>query len=156
MPDVPKVEIALWRADAVVSFALLAVLLAPVLTACSPTSIGTDETRAVPAGAVQASAPDGDPRFAASWAGRDRITVTTWGSSSCPTGPVRIERTGPQEVEVEVRATGDEDDCTADLSPTTSTVVLPEGVDDGAPLAVLVDDGGETGTRLTLPARGTG
>ena len=69
---------------------------------------------------------------------------------------MRIERTGPQEVEVEVRATDGRDDCTLDLSPTTNTVALPDGVDDGAPLDVVVDDGGETRARVTLPAPGAG
>ena len=55
-----------------------------------------------------------------------------------------------------MRATDDEDDCTADLSPPTSTVALPEGVDGAAPLDVVVDDGGETRARVTPPAPGTG
>jgi hypothetical protein len=61
-----------------------------------------------------------------------------------------MERTDAQEVEVRVRRTDRDDVCTLDASPTTSEVVLPEGVSTDAPLNVLIDVGDETEYRLTL------
>jgi hypothetical protein len=121
-----------------------------MLAGCSPSSIGTNETREEPVGAVQATNSRGAPRVSAAWISPDTIAVTTWGSSSCATRSVRIERTGAHEVEVRVRRTDGRDGCTADASPTTNEVVLPDGVSTGGPLAVVVDDGGEISPRLTL------
>jgi hypothetical protein len=78
------------------------------------------------------------------------LLAEAWGSSSCATRPVRIERTGAQEVELRVRRTDGREACTVDASPTTNEVVLPDGVSTEAPLEVVIDDGGEQHVRLTL------
>lgn len=128
-----------------------------LLVGCSPSSIGTNETREEPAGAVRATTSRGEPGVSAAWLDAGTIAVTTWGSSSCATRPVRIERTQEHEVEVRVRRTDRDDVCTADASPTTSEVALPDGVPTDAPLHVVVDADGGTEHRLTLqppPAQG--
>jgi hypothetical protein len=126
------------------------VLLLPLLVACSLSSTGANETRAEPPGAVQATNSRGEPAVSAAWIDPRSIAVTTWGSSSCATRPVRIERTDEQEVEVRVRRTERGRDCTADAAPTTNQVVLPEGVSKDGPLDVVIDADGGTDYRLKL------
>ncbi len=83
--------------------------------------------------------------------------MTTWGSSSCATRPVRIERTAEHEVEVRVRRTDRGRDCTADAAPTTNEVVLPDGVSTDSPLDVVIDADGGTDYRLRVdPPQGAG
>lgn len=127
-------------------------LLLPLLAACTPTSIGTDEVREEPAGAVQVLNSRGVPRVSATWLSPDTIAVTTWGSSSCATRPVEIERSGAHEVAVRVRRTEDAAGCTADAAPTTNQVRLPRGISDDAALDVVIDDGAPTAARITLPS----
>lgn len=129
---------------------LLLTLLLPLLVGCSPSSIGKNEIRAEPPGAVQATHSRGEPAVSAAWIDPRSIAVTTWGSSSCATRPVQIERTDKQEVEVRVRRTDRGDDCTADTAPTTNEVALPDGVLTAGPLDVAIDAGDDTAYRLTL------
>ena len=138
---------------------LLALLpLLCLLAGCSPpTSIGTNESQAEPVGAVQVTDDRGQPRVSAAWIDPSTIAVTTWGSSSCPTRPVKIERTTESEVEVRVQRTDDGGDCDADIAPTTNEVDLPSGVSTAAPLDVVVHVGEGPIPRLTLrpPPDGT-
>lgn len=90
------------------------------------------------------------------WAdGGRRLAVTTYGSSSCPTGPQRVEVTGAQEVRVEIEPLfPGRDPCTADMAPRTTDVELPEGVSADAPLTVLLDHDGEQEEVVLSPAGG--
>lgn len=60
------------------------------------------------------------------------LDIVTWGSGSCPYVPVEIERLANDRVRVvmEERSNSDSEVCTADLSPTVSTVQLPDDVED--------------------------
>jgi hypothetical protein len=130
---------------------LLVVGLLPMLAACSaPTSIGSNEVRREPSGAVRATDGRGDPRVSATWVERDVIVVTTWGSGSCPKRPVEIERKGDHKVKVRVRRTERAEACTADLGPTSNSVRLPKGVSKDGPLEVIIDDNGGASAHLTL------
>jgi hypothetical protein len=128
---------------------MLLMLLA-LLVGCSPSSIGTNETREEPAGAGQAMNPRGEPRVSAAWVEAGTIAITTWGSSSCPTRPVKIERVSESDVEVRVQRTDGTDDCSADAAPTTNQVDLPSGVSTAVPLDVVVHDGQGPIPRLVL------
>ncbi|MFD2094173.1 hypothetical protein [Blastococcus deserti] len=87
-----------------------------------------------------------------SWAdGGRRLAVTTWGSSSCPTGPGDVEVVGAREVRVEITFLfPGRDPCTADVAPRTTAVDLPEGVTADQPLTVVLDHDGEE-ERVELP-----
>jgi hypothetical protein len=101
----------------------------------------------VPGIAAGESAPpqstaDQTPNPFAAWASKPRqIYVTTWGSSSCPRLPTSIESDGPRRIHITTsdNVWSDDEGCTADLGPTTSTVTLPKDVADSAPLAVTID-----------------
>lgn len=108
-------------------------LLLPLVVACTLTSIGTGEAREEPEGAVQVLNSRGVPRVSAAWRSPDTIVVTTWGSSSCATCPVSIERSGAHEVAVRVRRTEDAAGCTADAVPTSNDVRLPDPCVNGRP-----------------------
>lgn len=56
------------------------------------------------------------------------LTVTTYGSSSCPMRIASVEATASNRLDVSFRPPGQEL-CTADLAPHHETVPLPEGVD---------------------------
>ncbi len=90
------------------------------------------------------------------WAdGGRRLAVTTYGSSSCPTGPERVEVVGAQEVRVEIEPLfPGRDPCTADMAPRTTEVELPEGVSAAEPLTVLLDHDGEQEQVVLSPAGG--
>jgi hypothetical protein len=127
-------------------------LTAGLLAGCSaPSSIGTDETvHRLPAGSIRAMDSRGDPRAAVAWVAADQIAVTTFGSSSCPKRPVKIERENDHRVRVRVRRTERANGCNADLSPTTSNVRLPRGLATDAPLEVVIDDGATRSPHLTV------
>ncbi len=90
------------------------------------------------------------------WAeGGRRLAVTTYGSSSCPTGPRKVEAVGAQEVRVEVEPLfPGRDPCTADMAPRTTEVELPQGVSADVPLTVLLDHDGEQEQVVLFPAGG--
>jgi hypothetical protein len=60
------------------------------------------------------------------------LDIVTWGSSSCPYVPVDAKRLAEDRVRVvmEKRSNSDSKECTADLSPTVTTVQLPDDVDE--------------------------
>ena len=75
------------------------------------------------------------------------MSLTTYGSSSCPNVPVGVEVSGPQRLHVRVAEDHSESRsandgiayvCTDDLGPTTSVVELPEGIDPQAQLTIVV------------------
>lgn len=88
--------------------------------------------------------------FAARWDSEGRyLLVTTFGSSSCAHGLDLITLVGPQRIEL---STGLDESvarsCTADLAPFRNEIVVPEGVDRGADLTIILGD-----RHLTLPAQ---
>jgi hypothetical protein len=84
-----------------------------------------------------------------------RLAITLWGSGSCPTLPTSLVVLSPNRVRIVASDDWRNATCTADLSPTTSVVVLPRpAVDVTSPLTVdvLLPDGPleppPTGARL--------
>jgi hypothetical protein len=69
------------------------------------------------------------------------LAVVTWGSSSCPSGPHRIEVAADQEIEVRLGPLfPDRDTCTADMSGHVTVVELPQGVTPTKPLVARFGD----------------
>lgn len=81
----------------------------------------------------------------------DQVAITTWGSGSCPDLPTSVTGHGAHEVDIttaEYKPEKPGSACTADLSPTTSTVKVTSGVDVAASLTLVVD-----GKAIQLSAR---
>ncbi|MGY1804503.1 hypothetical protein ACI78T_14585 [Blastococcus sp. SYSU D00922] len=88
-----------------------------------------------------------------SWTDDGHLSVTAYGSSSCPAGPTRVRATGPQEIEVDIDLLfPDRDPCTADMSPTTTEVELPDGVSPDDELTVHLRYGEDRETIVLPPA----
>lgn len=89
--------------------------------ASTPTPVPSPPTAAVPLeveGATDSGDPDGFDQVQA-WATPDTLTITSYGSSSCPNVPsITSVDDSANRVEVELVA-DDEGPCTADFSPTT-------------------------------------
>lgn len=80
-----------------------------------------------------------------------RLALATWGSSTCPSLPVRAKVTRPDTLRVDVRMeAGKGQVCTMDLGPTTTRIgVDPALTEDGA-VQLLVEFGkGREDVRLT-------
>lgn len=100
----------------------------------------------------QGAAPNATPVSptgpAAAWADDRTLLVVTWGSGSCPNLPGAVTRGQYGEVRItteEWHPPGS-NGCSMDLSPTTSTVRVPDGVDVTGPVTVTID-----GQAVTLP-----
>ena len=90
-----------------------------------------------------------------SWAGDgEQLSVTTYGSSSCPTGPSDVEVVGEQELRVRIEARfPDRDPCTADMAVSSAVIELPRGISADEELTVrLRYDDGEEQTVVLPPA----
>ncbi len=72
--------------------------------------------------------------------GAGRLVLTTWGSSSCPWTPVRIEPAGPGALRLVLGYAGEPGAaCTADMAPTTARLgVDPALTRDGQVELLLV------------------
>jgi hypothetical protein len=69
------------------------------------------------------------------------LGVVTYGSSSCPDGPVGLEVVAEQEIHVRLgRLFPDRDPCTADVSGHVTVVELPPGVAPSKPLVARFAD----------------
>lgn len=106
----------------------------------------------VPSGVVALPA---DPRDVVVRSGPDQLSIVTWGSSKCPTVPTRIQPIARNELHITMgsRASGGLASgafCTTDLTGSTSAFQLPGSIDTGAPLVVVVSDGGNS-TSVTIP-----
>ena len=118
-----------------------AVGLGMLLTACSGgerPEVVQATSREVPVSAVSVSTTGP----AAAWAADGALQVVTWGSGSCPNLPTSVKADGANHVRVateEWRPPGS-NGCSADLSPTTSTVAVPEGIDVSSAVTVTIDD----------------
>lgn len=78
------------------------------------------------------------------------LYVVTFGSSSCPTVANEITVVEGASLAVELIETGGAV-CTADYSPTTSTVAVPDGIDNAVPQVLTI---GELGEVTVPPATG--
>lgn len=117
---------------------LLAFLLLPasLLGGCSPTALSV--TPVVPD--ISQGAPDRELEIAhktvdevtVSWLTTGELAITSSGSSSCPLVVVGIVEDIPAQIVLEVAAT--EDNCTADIALTTSTLPAPSGWETATPL----------------------
>lgn len=68
----------------------------------------------------------------------DRLAITTWGSSSCPTVPTQLKVRGRQHIQVSL-SNAYKRMCTMDMAPTTSEIALPrQRVDAKRPFTVDV------------------
>ena len=89
-----------------------------------------------------------------SWDG-GRLSVTTYGSSSCPSGPTDVDVVGDQELDVWIEPLfPDRDPCTADMAPRTTEVELPDGVSSAEELTVRLRYGDEHQETVVLPPAG--
>jgi len=89
------------------------------------------------------------------WADDGHLSVTTRGSSSCPTGPGEVAVTGEQEVVVGIEPVfPDRDPCTADIAPRTTEVALPRGVSAEEELTVRLRYGNGDEETVVLPPAG--
>jgi hypothetical protein len=69
------------------------------------------------------------------------LGVVTFGSSSCPSGPLGIEVVAEQEIEIRLGPLfPDRDPCTADMSGHVTVVELPSGVTPTKPLVAHFGD----------------
>ena len=118
-----------------------------LLTACSrggPPEVVLATSRVVPDNAVSASATGP----AAAWAADGALELVTWWSGYCPHLPTSVEADGANRVRVKTKEwhPPGSNGCSADMSPTTSTVRVPDGVDVTRPVTVTID-----GQAVTLP-----
>lgn len=105
------------------------------------TSWGTGAPTGADEGAIDVADPSGGAaRVAASLTSMDQLLVTTWGSSSCPRLPESVVAEGSSVVvgTKEFNLFGGSG-CTADASPTTSSVPVPAGITVAGSLRVVVD-----------------
>lgn len=58
-----------------------------------------------------------------------QLTVTLWGSTSCPAFPTAIEWANSSTLEITMRVPDGSQGCTADLSPYSHVILRPEGGD---------------------------
>lgn len=69
------------------------------------------------------------------------LGVVTYGSSSCPSGPLGIEVVAEQEIEIRLGPLfPDRDVCSADMSGHVTVVELPQGVTPAKPLVARFGD----------------
>ena len=86
------------------------------------------------------SAPLGGRPYVVIHAGQRTLSLTTEGSSSCPTLPTGISAPVPTRLDITVSRGSVDRICTANIAPTTGVVALPAGVDASAVTAVTVTD----------------
>lgn len=120
--------------------ATAALSIGVLVTACSGggmPEVVLATSRAVPPSAVSASATGP----AAAWAADGALELVTWGSGFCPNLPTSVEADGTTRVSVKTEEWHPPGTygCTADLTPTTSTVRVPDGIDVTSPVTVTID-----------------
>lgn len=138
------------RTTAPAAAALAALAFGAALTACTgpaltPWSLADDSYP----GLAQTADPTGGSAFdtspRAEWLeGGRSISITTWGSSSCPPVPTALEATAPDAVTVHFEPSPF-DPCTADMAPTTHELSLPVEVD-ARPLTITLEHGSTDAT----------
>lgn len=129
-------------------------LAAVVLGGCGvPREQAPVQTQTVSPGQTYDVQPPPPP---VSWVGDgEQLSVTTYGSSSCPTGPSNVEVVGEQELRVRIEERfPDRDPCTADMAVSSAVIDLPRGISADEELTVRLryDDGDEQ--TVVLPPAG--
>ncbi|MGG7507170.1 hypothetical protein [Plantibacter sp. YIM 135249] len=76
------------------------------------------------------------------------IALTTFGSSSCPAAPTKVEVVSATKLSMPLKATGGEV-CTADFAPHTYEIPKPDGIDASKSITI---DFGHTLTATLAPA----
>ncbi|TQN42331.1 hypothetical protein FHU33_1728 [Blastococcus colisei] len=148
--------------------AMLGVLVVlVVLVVLAPSGCSTAPEPDEPAPEITVSVPPAvpsspGPTFAVppppppvSWAGDGRrLSVVTYGSSSCPTGPTDFEVVGDQELRLRIdQVFPDRDPCTADMAPFSDDVDVPPGISSDQPVTVHLRYGnGDEETVVLSPA----
>ena len=117
-----------------------------LVTACATQPVSDEQFRGLPEG-VTIDQPLQSPLV--TWKYKPQsITVTTWGSSSCP--PSAIDMTLNSEKELVIAFESVEGrDCTADLAPTTHVFTLPDDAQH-SPLTVKTSLDGALGSEATV------
>lgn len=68
---------------------------------------------------------------------RRAVSLTTWGSSSCPAVPTAIRVVSPTSVRLGIKTYSGA--CTADLAPYTTEFAVPSGVSRNEPVELSLD-----------------
>ena len=132
----------------------VAVLLAAALALCACAEAGRERPEDPPPGAGQTFEVLPPPPPVA-WSEDGDLAVTTYGSSSCPSGPGAVTVVGEQEVVIDVEALfPDRDPCTADMAPTTTELRRPDGIDADATVTVRLRHPGGDDETVVLPPAG--
>jgi hypothetical protein len=85
------------------------------------------------------------------WMTGGRMAVVTYGSSSCPALPIRLDVSANNNLKVTVNPLSS-GPCTADLAPTTSVIEIPKALDITRGVTVTITGDGY-GATVTLPPR---
>jgi hypothetical protein len=116
----------------------LSIALALVLAGCSaPTTIAYATYDRAPAGFDSSGGLlNGEP--SAAWLlGKKSFAIVTFGSSSCPPIPIKLDATPPSAMALTFVPSQNQP-CGAEMGATTHQFYLPEGMDVGAPIEVHV------------------
>jgi hypothetical protein len=90
-------------------------------------------------------------RDGAVWTAAGGMAVVTYGSSSCPALPVRLDVSANNHLKVTVNPLSS-GPCTADLAPTTSVIEIPNALDITRGVTVTITGDGY-GATVSLPPR---
>ena len=142
--------------------AVVALVLAGMLSACGTTAAPGAAPSTVPVGSATGSTPtvshskglppavtptDTSGQSIVGWSGPGLMYLVTYGSGSCPKLPTSVSAAGSNQLTLTTAPSSD-GPCTMDFGPTTSVVDVPPGIDDTKPVEVTVD-----GVVSTVPPR---
>jgi hypothetical protein len=143
---------------------LCSIALAAVVTACggvhNGTASGSPVDRLVlrhylgsPRGAHIVAGPD-----IAVWNTSGEIAVVAWGSSGCPRLAIRVDSAENNTIEVTTREYLPDPSalCPTDLTPTTTIIALPPGINASRPVITKIVDGDFSATVSLPPTSATG
>ena len=143
---------------------LCSIALAAVVSACggvhNGTASGSPGARLVlrhylgaPPGAKIVPGPD-----TAVWNTSGQIAVVAWGSSGCPRLPLRVDSAENNTIKVTMSEHVPDPSalCPADLTPTTTIIAVPPGINAGRPVITVIVDGDFSATVSLPPTSGTG
>jgi hypothetical protein len=136
-----------------VAIPILVLALAAAAVGCGSVSRRPPSIAATSYPGVPSGAPDESVRRGATLAvwTDGQLALTTWGSGSCPAVPVALTALDASTVEITVSADYGASPCTADLSPTTSVIDLPDTLTGPGPLTVKVLADGAAPIILQVP-----
>jgi hypothetical protein len=149
--------LAMNRLSGVAGRSAIAVMVVTLLAGCAGSiaersyeGLPSDSAPSEMATPGQAELPDPDLGPRVQWSDGGRLlSVSLFGSSSCPQQPTKLTRVAHDYLKVVVEQTGG-DQCTADLRAMTYELVVPETVSATSPVTVKFAE-----HEFTLPPRGT-